>query len=889
MTSDYLDFNEPAALEKLLQLKCIKVRLYKESNRNVGFHTKGYTFHNPKETCIIVGSSNLTSRALSVNKEWNVKISSLQEPDFVSSIEKEFEQMWDFAEDLTQEWIDVYKIRYAQKENERRRTTFTPEKYPDVVTPNLIQTNALISLDNLRKEGKHKALVISATGTGKTYLSAFDVKQSGAKKVLFLVHMEEILNSARESYELLLGSKFTYGKVTGTTKEFDRDCIFSTIQSMSKDEILNHYPSDHFDYIICDEVHHLRDEGQYSKIFNHFKPRFILGMTATPERTDGYDIFSRFDNTIAYEIRLKDALKEEILCPFHYYGISEFKVGEQVIDEKTDFSYLYTDERIKHIMDAAQLYGYSGRRVKGLIFVRDKKDGIALKEKLNEKGWKTEFVCGETSHEKRKDAMKKLEQDDRETGLDYIISVNVFNEGIDIRTVNQVILLRPTESPIIFIQQLGRGLRKVDKLGEKKYLVVIDFIGNYENNYMIPIALSGGSLSKEVLRRELRLKLIPGCSSISFDRISEERIYRSINGKNTQSQMLKMLKDRYLVLKNMLGYPPSLTQLIEMDSTTPINPLDITEKYGTLNEFKSILHLDSYEFNKKQEEYLKFISRDLMKGLRPYELEIMDRVITAGEVNLEDIDHTFSEKNPLYNDVVLKSVLSVLDGNYEKVNTKEDGKEVTKILPIIENHNGKLNLSVDFAECLKDANFRSEVLDVVNCGMKICFKRSLEHEEDSLFAVNSRYTRNDVFRILNFTERQVPLNVGGYLTNEKLKVCPIFVTYKKTNFVSESTRYEDVFLDSSVMEWISKNNRFLSSKDIVNIINPEFKKYLFVQKGDDDSTGFYYLGQVNYVKDSAREITRTAGAETFNAVKMHLRLRTPVEDRLFSYITDANE
>lgn len=877
LTSDYLNFNEPKALRKLLEFENIEVRMFCADSEKIGFHTKGYTFYSEDETSIIIGSSNLTANALSKNKEWNVKITSKNESEFIDSVKKEFESMWSASESLTNEWIDTYELRFIQSKNTIKREIISRTEL-EIKVPNKMQEEALLNLERLRKQGVKKAILISATGTGKTYLSAFDVKQSGAKKLLFLVHREQILDAAMKTYADVFGPSIKIGKISGNEKDLDADFIFSTTQSMSKKNVLNHFNKDHFDYIVFDEAHHIVADTN-SKIISFFEPKqFELGMTATPERPDGADIFEKFDNNIAYEIRLQNALKQDMLCPFHYYGISDITVNGNLLGDDEDIYSLTSDERVKHIMEKAKFYGYSGTRVKGLIFCRDISDGQKLSEKLNEKGLRTVFLQGMDSIAERENAVKRLEQDSEDNALDYILTVNIFNEGVDIKKVNQIIMLRPTQSSIVFIQQLGRGLRKADNIEEKEYLVVIDFIGEYKNNFLIPVALSGERiLSKEALRKFLRVGTIPGCSTISFDTISESKIYDSINSTR---DLFKLIKEKYRTLVKMLGYEPNLTQLFDMmdTSTYAIDPLEIVKKQGTLNEFKKNLGLQHYNFSENENLMLKFVSKQLMKGFRPQELMILKGILKEGTIDIEIISSNIAEEYGIHHgEISLDSAISVLTGNYSKKDNTGG--------PLIIKDGKKLTPSDEMTTYLKTDGFKESLEDCVSCGLKI-FRKTYSNNRDSPFTLYERYGRFDVIRLLNFKEKIPAQNIGGYFANKDLHVCPIFVTYKKSSTISKSVQYEDKFIDYETFDWYTKNKRNLQSPDVKEILNPECTSYLFIQKGDDDTSDFYYIGKVKPIPETAKESTilDDEGKE-LSIVNIKLMIEQPVPDKLFTYIT----
>ena len=542
LASQYQNFTEPRALRRLLQFPNLELKII---TADYNFHAKGYLFHklgDDKQTedsyNLIIGSSNLTQTALTVNREWNVQLSSLENGALVKQMQEELNRAWEDATVVDDAWIDAYEDIYKEARSSRigQRNRII-ELYK--VNPNRMQAEALKSLKELREAGKDKALLISATGTGKTFLSAFDVKIAKPKRFLFIVHRNLIARTAKKSYEKIIDKNIKTGMFSGEQKEIDQDYLFATVQTLSKDENLHMFKPDHFDYIVVDEVHRAGADT-YKKVLDYFKPKFLLGMTATPERTDNADIFKTFDYNIAYEIRLNQALSENMLVPFHYHGISELVVDGKVLDELSDFRLLVSEERVKHILHYADFYGCDAGRVKGLVFCSKIEEAQALANSFCEHGKKAIALTGASSEVERSNAIERLESDDiaEEEQLDYIFTVDIFNEGVDIPAVNQIILLRPTQSAIIFVQQLGRGLRKSEN---KRYLEVIDFIGNYGNNYLLPIALFGDrSYNRENVRRTMHNNHIPGASTVYFDDVSQKRIFESLNnGKIAQFREYK--------------------------------------------------------------------------------------------------------------------------------------------------------------------------------------------------------------------------------------------------------------------------------------------------------------------------------------------------------------
>ena len=550
LTTNYLDFSEPRALEKLNGLKNITLKMYDVEAAGNGFHTKGYIFKKEEIYRIIIGSSNMTSAALTVNKEWNTKLVSTENGEVAKEIVEEFQKLWDSENALLyDDFYEVYKERYniIKHQREIAKSEEIPSLEQYRLKPNSMQERFIANLRKILEQGEERALLISATGTGKTYASAFAMRELGFKRVLFLVHRGQLARQTKKSYEKVFAKSVSLGLVGAGYHEYDADYVFATIQTLNRDEHLLQYDKNAFDCIILDEAHHVPADT-YQKVMKHFTPKLWLGMTATPDKRDdnieGRNVYELFDHQIAYEIRLQQAMEENLLCPFHYFGITDLAIIGDDEEASRDFSVLTSDERVKHIINEADYYGYSGDKVKGLIFCSSIKETEELSEKFNHminpstgQKFRTIALNGSASEQERQNAFERLAMNKEDATadhepLDYIFSVEILNEGVDIVEVNQVIMLRPTQSPIVFIQQLGRGLRKAYG---KEYVVILDFIGNYNNNFMIPIALSGDrTYNKDNIRRYIMEggRVIPGASTVHFDEISRKIIFLSVDIAN---------------------------------------------------------------------------------------------------------------------------------------------------------------------------------------------------------------------------------------------------------------------------------------------------------------------------------------------------------------------
>ena len=364
LTTNYLDFSEPRALEKLNGLKNITLKMYDVEAAGNGFHTKGYIFKKEEIYRIIIGSSNMTSAALTVNKEWNTKLVSTENGEVAKEIVEEFQKLWDSENALLyDDFYEVYKERYniIKHQREIAKSEEIPSLEQYRLKPNSMQERFIANLRKILEQGEERALLISATGTGKTYASAFAMRELGFKRVLFLVHRGQLARQTKKSYEKVFAKSVSLGLVGAGYHEYDADYVFATIQTLNRDEHLLQYDKNAFDCIILDEAHHVPADT-YQKVMKHFTPKLWLGMTATPDKRDdnieGRNVYELFDHQIAYEIRLQQAMEENLLCPFHYFGITDLAIIGDDEEASRDFSVLTSDERVKHIINEADYYGY---------------------------------------------------------------------------------------------------------------------------------------------------------------------------------------------------------------------------------------------------------------------------------------------------------------------------------------------------------------------------------------------------------------------------------------------------------------------------------------------------------------------------------------------------
>ncbi len=878
LTTDYLSFSDPKALVRLAQFSNIEVRMYRTNGipDRHGFHTKGYLFERPDGISrALVGSANMTSSALCVNTEWNVEFSSLEEGSLWNEISNEFESLWAIAEPLDGV-LSSYKAIY----DEHKRTLSQQSIIPVTqikLQPNSMQAAFTSNLEALVNDGEKRALLISATGTGKTYASAFAIRHLKRGRVLFLAHREQILKQAMTSYEQVWGAGQTFGLLSGNSHDRNADCLFATMQTMAKQDTLTSFDTNDFDIIVIDEVHRAGAKS-YQKILGYFMPRLFLGMTASPDRPDGFDIYKLFDNNIAYELRLQRALEEDLLCPFHYFGITDLIIDGEAVDETTDFARLTSDARVEHIISKAQFYGHSGSRVKGLIFCRTNEEARELSRKLNMRGFSAEALSGKNSQEERQNAANRLAANSEtpyySNRLDYILTVDIFNEGIDIPEVNQVIMLRPTESPIVFVQQLGRGLRKAN---HKEYVTVIDFIGNYQNNFMIPVALSGDrSYNKDAIREYVLEgdRVIPGCSTVHFDEVSKERIFASIDNVSVG---LKLLKEQYLALKHKLGRVP---RMVDFDLHGEIDPLLFVKKKKSYYRFMSSFDPEAVAALSKEEHLvLEFISRYCANGMRPHELLALREAIKGGDCTQEALREQLSYFHILLDDADYQSACRVLDKSF--VNSPSDKRNYDSI-DLIEFDTGKAILGSSTRIMLANRVFADALNDIIAFGLSRFEERYRgSHEGLMLY---QKYSRKDVCRLLNW-ERDDSATLYGYRI--KYGTCPIFVTYEKKEDISSTTQYADGFDSPEVFSWMTRSRLTLDSPEVKKIVNADAQGtsiYLFVKKSDDEGTDFHYLGKAHPIMWAETTISDDKG-NAVPIVNFKLKLETPVRESTYDYFS----
>ena len=910
LTTNYLNFSEPKALKKLNEFSNIEIRMYDVNAAEEGFHTKGYIFKKDEIYRIIIGSSNITKFALTSNKEWNTKIVSTEQGEVAKEIVAEFNDLWNSQyalnfDEFYENYTQAYKIVKEQQRIAKQNEVTSIESYK--LKPNSMQVGFITNLKKIVDANENRALLISATGTGKTYASAFAMREMRFKRVLFLVHRGQLARQTEKSYKKVFGKTITTGIIGAghpVSENKDKDYIFAMIQTMSKDESLQQFAPDAFDCIIFDEAHHAAADS-YKKVMDYFTPSLWLGMTATPDKRDdnieGRNIYEIFNYQIAYEIRLQQAMEENLLCPFHYFGIKDISIIGDDESAHRDFSVLTSDERVKHIIEQTQYYGFSGDKVKGLIFCSGIEESKTLSAKFNQminpdtgRKYRTIALNGDASEDARQEAFERLAMDESDATediqpLDYIFSYEILNEGVDIVEVNQVVMLRPTQSPIVFIQQLGRGLRKA---AGKEYVVIIDFIGNYNNNFMIPIALSGDrTYNKDNIRRYVMEggRVIPGASTVHFDEISRKRIFDSVDKANFSD--IKLIKENYTNLKNKLGRIPELK---DFDDYGEMDVLRIFDNKSLGSYYKFLVKYEeeyTIRLSDNEEKVIEFVSKKLANGKRIQELRLLKRMLTyvnSGPLRglmmglAEDLKHDYGKN--LSKDQA-ENIVNVMTNEF----LSGSGKQTYSECVFIEKDEVDYMASASFKMMLQHKEFYDILKELIDFGISRYDRDYSKSYRDTDLVLYQKYTYEDVCRLLNWENNEVPTNIGGYKFNQKTNTFPVFINYEKDDDISDTTKYEDRFTSNKTLIAISKSGRKIASNDVQYFLNSKelgIRVELFVRKNKDDkgSKEFYYLGRMT-PSGYAKEFTMANTKKT--AVEIEWILDEPVRDDVYDYIVSV--
>ena len=553
LTGDYLGITDPSALRYLLLLQAqgAQVKVFESDGRH-SFHMKAYLFtHSTQGTvddgCAFIGSSNISQTALENGLEWNLKIERSEDEQRFLQVMGEYDALYldPRCKALTHRWIDDYIQRIPTQQQATPAVDAGADEIEPPPVANDIQAQALDALNETREQGYRRGLVVMATGLGKTWLAAFDSQQVNAKRLLFVAHREEILNQAEETF-IRIRPDVKIGRYDGVTRDTNVDMLFASVQSLGREVHLDNFAPDRFDYIVVDEFHHAAART-YQRLLAYFTPRFLLGLTATPDRTDQSDILTLCDDNLVFSKDLFEGIKAKLLCPFHYQGIADVVDYQEIswrngkFDPNELVNQLATHARARHNLK----HWREHQQTRTLAFCVSKKHADFMADYFNRNGVVSVSVHSD-SKVLRNEALAQL----KDGSIQVIFSVDLFNEGVDLPSIDTVLMLRPTESKIMFLQQLGRGLRNSPGTGKER-LVVLDFIGNHISFFRKPEALFRIGVTnnsrKEFIKqiKEQTLALPEGCF-VNYDLGAIDFMEKLVGTKvDQQLEIYRALRDSY--------------------------------------------------------------------------------------------------------------------------------------------------------------------------------------------------------------------------------------------------------------------------------------------------------------------------------------------------------
>lgn len=834
ITSTYQNFTDVESLRSFMllmdQYKNFQCHLDFESFHDngyttLGYHSKGYYFEFTNVKELIVGSSNITRYALLKNIEWDLVVRDDSKNPVFRQMMAEFNDKWNSTFTLDRDIISQYvnKLNYAIE-----RWDMDYDVMVENVTPNYMQRKALKELNRYRVMGMRKALVVAAAGSGKTYLAAFDARNFNPKRLLYIVHEGSILQKSMDTFVKVFGNSVTYGIYNKDNDNFDADFIFAGNIKLSQSLELFH--KDEFDYIVLDECHHAT-ASSYRKIIEYFEPEFLVGLTATPERMDNQDVFELFDTNVPYELRLRDAIINDLVVPFHYYGIRDSLVdyGLSKNAERKMISQLASVEHCEFIKEQIEEHRTNGK-LKALAFCRNITHARMMAEELGEY-YHTAYLTGKNSVGERIRAYNDLQDDAKD--LEILCTVDILNEGVDIPGCNMVLFLRPTESSTVFIQQLGRGLRKYNN---KSYVTVLDFIGNsYKRSVQIAFAM--GSLAENfVMEKRLMQSLVrddfsalglePYGVNIQFDKESQSEIIEYIDRENFNSLMY--LKQDYFNFKQYINseYPPKHMDYWNNDCAPDIMRFMQVKiggrKMGCYYSFlQGIGEENIPSFSDEQIAFIKYCS-SLLPLVRLYEYIIARELMERPLLKVE-----------------LKKLL------YEKIPKCTDEEINHAIKFMIKKKAIVLKSGYYTLNVIQDDQFKEYIYDLLDYGI-IKYESEYENSEEFLLWHNYRIDQVQLKLLKDPDHNQK----GTYYYGDEAIV---FASLKKDASIEERLAYKDKFLDPNVFQWECENN--ISANDLEHLRICK-KAQIFIRKVDEEHgfrQPYIYVGEGKFTNERKQE------------------------------------
>lgn len=895
ITSVYLNITDSKALRKLLSYKNIKVKIYNNSSES--FHTKAYLFEKEKYHSVVIGSSNISQSALYSAEEWNVKLTDSSFFNIYKKSLNQFEKLWHSNEaiELTQDFIDEYE-KYKKSVNVQNTFDYRKTKIEqeNEFVPNSMQKRVLQKLKETRINGNKKGLVISATGTGKTYLAAMDIKQffeinsnSNTEnklfkinekkskisniKFLFIAHREELLENAMNVFSRILKiDKNEFGRIYGGVKEINKSMIFASIQSLRN--CYNEFKYNFFDYIIVDEFHHSMSDS-YLKTLSYFQSKFLLGLTATPKRMDGKDILSLCDYNVVDEIGIKEALEEDLIVPFHYFGVNDYMINYDNIpykngkyNEKILLQNLLLNTRTDYIVEKINKFGFDGDKLSAIAFCQNIEHAFFMKEEFTNKGYKSAVITANTSSNDRVKILEKF----KNKKIEILCVVDILNEGIDIPTINLLLFLRPTMSSTIFIQQIGRGLRKAKN---KDFVTIIDFIGNHKKDYLLINYFSSEVdnkdtlfTKKEKIINEIKNQFsnIPKSCYVELDRICQNRIIEKIEKINFSSK--NILKEMYLDYKAEIGkFEDEFLRIRDFDTNIELFQelcLKMHSFYNAQLQFEdSKIFKNENEknpLNTAETQFLEYLEKKITL-VEPFTFLIIDYLATGKEyINNSDLLNKYKEffdiKRNFEKYYLLNRIFEELteDEILEKNLYGYKFSKKYKNLFLNKKLNEKNNMKSQQKE--NKLNFINRLKQLIHLGLNEFKRNDLDEFNENILISYKEYKRVELQILL---DSKVPKGSwrAGYANTDK-DIC-LFATIDKTHILQENLKYDNSLFADNIIQWISQpktahtssvGKMFINHKELGYNVHIFIRKFAFM---DGNKTNpFIYLGKANYHKSS---------------------------------------
>lgn len=809
ITTSYMGATELKAVKEIASLKNTEIKISYDVNRT-RLHAKAYILkRNNNFSTAYIGSSNISKSAMTSGLEWNMKVSEKESFEIVQKMMATFESYWN---DSTFELFcntkkDIEKLNSALK-NCTKKNKENIIDFNFNIKPYTYQQEILDNIDSERKNfNRYKNLVVAPTGVGKTIISAFDYKrfkkENDSSKILFIAHREEILKKSRDTFRVVLNDMNFGELLVGNNKPEKIDNLFISIQSLNSSKLLERVTPEYYDYIVIDEVHH-GAAPSYQRIFEYFKPKVLLGLTATPERMDGLDITKYFDKRIAFDMRLPEAIDNKLLSPFQYFGVSDsvdlselrWTRGGYETSELENMYVLNKQvalRRANEIIHNTIRYVSDIDNVKGLGFCVSVKHANFMANEFNNAGINSIALTGNTEDEIRKKAIANLEKGK----IKFIFTVDLFNEGVDIPELNTILFLRPTESLNIFLQQLGRGLRLSEN---KDCLTVLDFIGRSHKNYNFQEkfrALIGKTKKSVENYIENGFEIMPKGCYIRLEKQAKEYVLKNIKGlKNTNNNLINKIKyfegdtGKKLTLTNFLNY----------------YNIPLKELYNGKRTFSRLL----YEAN-------------ILKRIECDEEEFLSKRIP----NLIDID------SPKF----IRFIKEYINNTDIQLNSEQEMLKNMLYYTFYSNVPDKLgfvSVKEGIEKLLTNKNIKDEIVEILDIMLDNIdyVPQKSDYDFVSPLEVHSTYSQAQILAGLGYYNENfyAPLMSGvQYLKNNNYDV--FFVTLNKSEKdFSDLTRYEDYAISENLFHWQSQNMDTQESKKIQRYLNNNGRILLFVRE-----------------------------------------------------------